>query len=129
VPAQAKRILEIGVFTSTTTVGLALLPFVEHITALDIEPYLVKFAEPFYKQAGVSDKIDFRIGDAISTLNELEKKAETEGGFDMVFIDADKGGYWNYYDRIMKSDKLLNPDGVIIAVSSNSCQVTLFVTC
>lgn len=114
---QAKRILEIGVFTSTTTVALALLPFVERIVALDIEPYLVEFAKPFYDKAKVSDKIDFRIGNAIKTLEDLESKGE---GFDMVFIDADKGGYWSYYDKIMNSKTLLNKDGVIIAVSTSS---------
>ena len=111
---QAKRILEIGVFASTTTVALALLPFVSKIVALDIEPYLVEFAKPFYEKAKVEDKIDFRIGDAIKTLEDLEAN---EDGFDLVFIDADKGGYWSYYDKIMSSKKLLNKDGVIIAVS------------
>lgn len=105
--------MEIGVFTSTTTVALALLPFVERIVALDCEPYLVEFAKPYYEQAKVANKIDFRIGDAIKTLEDLEDK---EDGFDMVFIDADKGGYWSYYDKIMSSSKLLNPNGVIIAV-------------
>ena len=111
---QAKRILEIGVFASTTTVALALLPFVDKIVACDIEPYLVEFAKPFYEQAKVTDKIDFRIGDAIKTLEDIESKGQ---GFDLVFIDADKGGYWGYYDKIMSSKVLLNPDGVIIAVS------------
>lgn len=120
---QAKRILEIGVFASTTTVALALLPFVEKIVALDIEPYLVEFANPFYEKAEVSDKIDFRIGDAIKTLEDLESKNE---GFDLVFIDADKGGYWNYYDKIMSSKILLNPDGVIIAVSLHSSSLLTF---
>lgn len=114
---QAKRILEIGVFTSTTTVALALLPFVEKIVACDIEPYLVEFAKPFYEQAKVTNKIDFRIGNAIKTLEDIESKGE---GFDLVFIDADKGGYWDYYDKIMSSKVLLNPDGIIIAVSSLS---------
>lgn len=82
--------------------------------ALDIEPYLVEFAKPFYEKAKVANKIDFRIGDAIKTLDELEAAGES---FDMVFIDADKGGYANYYDRIMSSKSLLKPDGLIVAVS------------
>jgi len=109
---KAKKILEIGVFTSTTTVALALLPFVEKIVAMDIEPYLVDFAKPFYEQAKVQDKIDFRVGDAIKTIDDLEAAGES---FDLVFIDADKGGYWNYYDKIMSSKSLLNPNGMIIA--------------
>lgn len=90
------------------------MPFVSKIVALDIEPYLVEFAKPFYAKANVQDKIDFRIADAIKTLEDLESKGE---GFDLVFIDADKGGYWSYYDKIMSSKTLLNKDGVIIAVS------------
>jgi predicted O-methyltransferase YrrM len=104
--------LEIGVFTSTTTVALALLPDVEKIVALDIEPYLVEFAKPFYEQANVKDKIDFRIGDAVETLKNLEKEGQT---FDMVFIDADKGGYYTYYEYLLNSKTLLKPDGLIVA--------------
>lgn len=81
--------------------------------ALDIEPYLVDFAKPFYEEANVQDKIDFRIGDAVKTLKELEKAGET---FDMVFIDADKGGYLTYYQTLLDSPTLLKPDGLIVAV-------------
>jgi len=109
---KAKRILEIGVFTSTTTVALALLPSVEKIVALDIEPYLVDFAKPYYEQAEVQDKIDFRIGNAIKTMEELEAEGQT---FDMVFIDADKDGYHRYFEKIMDSKTLLKPDGLIVA--------------
>ena len=93
--------------------ALALLPTVEKIVALDIEPFLVEFAKPYYSQAGVAQKIDFRIGDAISTLEDLERNGEV---FDMVFIDADKGGYWSYYDKILSSKTLLQADGLIVAV-------------
>lgn len=92
---------------------MGLLPHVEKIVALDIEPYLVDFAKPYYEQAGVAKKIDFRIGNAIKTLNDLEQDGET---FDMVFIDADKDGYWSYYDKIISSKVLLKPDGLIVAV-------------
>lgn len=94
-----------------------MLPFVDKIIAMDCEKYLVDFAKPFYKEAGVENKIDFRVGDAIKTMEDLEAAGET---FDMVFIDADKGGYWNYYDKVMSSKSLLRPDGIIIAVSVSS---------
>jgi predicted O-methyltransferase YrrM len=94
-----------------------MLPFVEKIVAMDCEKYLVDFAIPFYQEAGVENKIDFRVGDAIKTMEDLEAAGET---FDMVFIDADKGGYWNYYDKVMSSKSLLRPDGIIIAVSVSS---------
>lgn len=114
--------MEIGVFTSTTTVALAMLPNVEKIVALDIEPYLVEFAKPYYKQANVDEKIDFRIGDAIKTMEALENSGET---FDMVFIDADKEGYYKYYEKIMASKTLLKPDGLIVAVGSTHCTAYL----
>lgn len=110
---QAKRILEIGVFTSTTTVALAQLPSVERIVACEIEPYLKTWAKPFYEQAGVQDKIDFRVGSALDTLSALEQAGET---FDLVFIDADKDGYHKYYEKLMESSTLLAKDGIIIAV-------------
>lgn len=102
-----------------------MLPFVEKIVAMDCEKYLVDFAKPFYKEAGVENKIDFRVGDAIKTMEDLEAAGET---FDMVFIDADKGGYWNYYDKVMSSKSLLRPDGIIIAVSSSSGESRLLLT-
>lgn len=86
----------------------------DKIVALEIEPYLEKFAAPYYKQAGVEKKIDFRVGSALKTLDTLEKDGES---FDMVFIDADKDAYYKYYDKLMSSPTLLAEGGVILAVS------------
>lgn len=72
------------------------------------------FAKPYYEEAKVQDKIDFRIGDAIKTMEDLEAEGQT---FDMVFIDADKDGYHRYFDKIIGSKSLLRPDGLIVAVS------------
>ncbi|GAA6006003.1 hypothetical protein JCM11491_004086 [Sporobolomyces phaffii] len=105
-------ILEIGVFTGTATLALALLPSVEHITALDIEEYLPSFVQPFWSRAGVSSKIDFRISPALDSLNQLID--EQHGGFDLVFIDADKPGYRSYVERILNGG-LLREGGVILA--------------
>jgi caffeoyl-CoA O-methyltransferase len=68
----AKRILEIGMFTSTTTVALASLPQVKKVVAMDIEPYLLEFCVPFWERAGLRSKIDPRIGDARETLCALK---------------------------------------------------------
>ena len=84
---QAKTILEIGMFTGTTTVSLALLPTVEKVTTLDIEPYLRDFNMPHFQQAGVADKIDVVIGDALRSLDKLDQEKAT---FDMVSTQNDE---------------------------------------
>ncbi|GAA5948662.1 hypothetical protein JCM3765_004964 [Sporobolomyces pararoseus] len=105
-------VLEIGVFSGTATLALALLPSVKHITALDIEPYLQSFVQPFWTRAGVSSKIDFRISPALESLDKLI--AEGHEGFDLVFIDADKPGYKPYVEKILEGG-LLREGGVILA--------------
>jgi caffeoyl-CoA O-methyltransferase len=68
-------------FAGTTTVALALLPEVDAVTPLELEPYLLKWAMPWWEKAGVADKIHARIGDAQKSLKELAKEGQT---FDMV---------------------------------------------
>ena len=68
-------------FTGTTTVSLALVPSVDKVTALDIEPYLLEHNLPNFKEAGVADKIDVRIGNAIESLEKLEQEGAS---FDMA---------------------------------------------
>jgi len=66
----------------------------------------VSIARRYADEAGVADRIDYRLGPAIETLASLE------GPFDLVFIDADKGGYVDYYEAVLPK---LAPDGVILA--------------
>jgi caffeoyl-CoA O-methyltransferase len=87
---------------------------VKNITALDIEEFLPSFVEPFWSQAGVASKIDFRVAPALESLEKLV--AEKNEGFDLVFIDADKPGYQAYVEKILKGG-LLKEGGVILAVS------------
>lgn len=68
-------------FTGTTTAALALVPTVEHVTALDIEPLLKEVTEPYFREAGILKKIDVRIGDAKDALKTLAKELKQ---FDMV---------------------------------------------
>merc|ERR1712003_427232 len=56
--------------------------------------------------------IDVRIGPALETMKSIDVK--TEGGFDMIFIDADKGGYQSYYEAALSVPGLLNEGGVIV---------------
>ncbi|GAA6032399.1 hypothetical protein JCM8097_008155 [Rhodosporidiobolus ruineniae] len=109
---RPKRVLEIGVFTGTATLALALLPSVERVVALDIEPYLKEFSTPYWEKAGVEGKIDYPVAPAGETLEKLA--AEGAEGFDLIFIDADKTGYQGYVQAILEKG-LLNEDGVILA--------------
>ncbi|KAH8085414.1 O-methyltransferase-domain-containing protein [Cristinia sonorae] len=110
--ANVKTVLEIGMFTGTTTVSLALVPSVEKVVALELEPYLLEHNASHFAEAGVADKIEVRIGKAIETLDELEEEGAS---FDMVFIDADKPSYIKYLDRILSSPTLLAKRGFIAA--------------
>lgn len=106
----ARRILEVGMFVGTTTVALALVPEVERVVSLEYEPFLRDFATPFFERAGVRDRIDVRVGDARDTLKALR---DEEQQFDMVFIDADKGGYAAYFKSTLDFG-LLAPKGIIV---------------
>lgn len=77
----ARKVLEIGMFTGTTTVSFALLPEVEKVVAMDVEPFLVEHNSKWWKEAGVSDKIETRIGDA---RDGLKKLAEEKQQFNLV---------------------------------------------
>ncbi|KAM0789503.1 hypothetical protein ACM66B_000322 [Microbotryomycetes sp. NB124-2] len=109
---KPKTVLEIGVFTGTATLALALLPSVESVIGLELESYLEEFDRPFWQRAGVSNKIKTMIGPATDSLNELSSAYQRK--FDLVFIDADKPSYQTYVSTILKLD-LLAEDGVILA--------------
>ncbi|KAJ3489970.1 hypothetical protein NLI96_g1752 [Meripilus lineatus] len=111
--SKAATILEIGMFTGTTTVSLALVPRVEKVVALELEGYLEEHNRPYFDRAGVSDKIDVRIGDALQSLDQLVRE---NACFDMVFLDADKPSYAKYFEKIINSSpSLLAKGGCIVA--------------
>ena len=64
-------------FTGTTTAALALVPTVEHVTTLDIEPYLKEVTEPYFREAGILDKIDVRIADAKEEISQNAKNCQS----------------------------------------------------
>lgn len=78
---KASTVLEIGMFTGTTTVSLALLPSVKKVVSLELEGYLKVNNTPYFEKAGVAHKIDVRIGDALSSLDTLVHEG---AAFDMV---------------------------------------------
>lgn len=107
---NAKRTLEVGVFTGYSSLSVALaLPEDGRITALDISEEFTNVARRYWKEAGVDHKIDLRLGPAIATLNELLAEGNEES-FDFAFIDADKSNYSGYYELVLR---LLRPNGLI----------------
>jgi len=106
----AKSCLEIGTFTGTSALALALaLPDDGTLVALDVSKAFTDNAWPFWKEAGVDSKIDLRIGPASHTMDDMI--AAHEGPFDIVFIDADKPGYDAYYERALK---LVKTGGLLV---------------
>ncbi|BAU15618.1 caffeoyl-CoA O-methyltransferase [Leptolyngbya sp. NIES-3755] len=114
---QAKKALEVGVFTGYSSLSVAMaLPPDGTLIACDVSEEYTAIARRYWAMAGVADKIDLRIAPAINTLDELLK--DQAGTFDFAFIDADKGNYANYYDRaiqLVRSGGLIAIDNVLWA--------------
>ena len=107
--SKIKSVLEIGTFTGLSTLSIALaLPDNGNLIALDRNESTNNVAMDFFKKANQEKKIKTIIKPAIDSLNELKKNNKI---FDMVFIDADKENYKNYYDDSLD---LINKDGLII---------------
>uniref|UniRef100_A0A8C2K018 D-arabinitol 2-dehydrogenase [ribulose-forming] n=1 Tax=Cyprinus carpio TaxID=7962 RepID=A0A8C2K018_CYPCA len=108
--SKAKRVLEIGMFTGYGALSMAeALPENGQLIACELEPYLKEFAQPVFDKSPHGKKITVKTGPAMDTLKELAAMGEQ---FDMVFIDADKHNYINYY-KFLLDHNLLRLDGVI----------------
>jgi predicted O-methyltransferase YrrM len=106
----AKRLLEVGVYTGYSSLWCALaLPGDGRIVACDVSEQWTSVARRYWEEAGVSDKIDLRLAPAKETLDDLLASGQA-GTFDFIFIDADKQGYADYYERALQ---LLRPGGLI----------------
>ena len=106
----AKKTLEIGVYTGYSALCVAAaLPEDGRVIACDINAETTAVAKEFWQKAGVAEKIDLRLAPGTDTLNELIAAGEQDS-FDFAFIDADKTGYHNYYERCLV---LLRPGGLI----------------
>jgi predicted O-methyltransferase YrrM len=106
----ARRCLEVGTFTgySATAVALA-LPEDGRLVCCDVSTEWTDMARRFWAEAGLADKIDLRIGPGVQTLDALLAAGE-QSTYDFAFVDADKTGYGEYYDRIFD---LLRPGGLV----------------
>ncbi len=107
--SKIKKILEIGTFTGLSTLSMSLaLPEDGQLIALDKNEETNKIALNFFKKANQNNKIRTIIRPALESLKVLK---EQEKKFDLVFIDADKENYKNYYEQSLD---LIDQNGLII---------------
>jgi caffeoyl-CoA O-methyltransferase len=105
--SNIKNVLEIGTFTGLSALSIALaLPDDGKLIALDKDEGTSKVALAFFKKANLDNKIQTMIKPALDSFDELK-----DNKFDMVFIDADKMNYKEYYERSLS---LMGKGGLII---------------
>ena len=113
---NAKRYLEIGVFTGYSSLVMAkALPADGKVVGCDLSEEFTNIARQYWKEAGVENKIDLHIGPAVNTLDQLIAEGE-EGTFDIAFIDADKQSNPIYLARclrLVRSGGLIAIDNVL----------------
>jgi len=106
----ARRALEIGTFTGYSSVVIAsALPEDGELVCCDDSEEWTSMARKYWQQAGLENRINFKLGDASKTLQTMVDEGR-EGTFDFIFIDADKQNYPLYYELSLK---LLRAGGLI----------------
>jgi len=112
---RAQRILEVGTFAGYSTIWLARsLASTGRLITLEFDPTHAAIAKKNIERAGVAGVVDLRVGRGLDLLPALEK--ENAGPFDMIFVDADKPPYPEYFQwalRLSKPGTLLVFDNVI----------------
>ena len=103
---RARRVLELGTFTGYSSIAMALaLPPGGRVITCDVNEETTAIAQRYAAEAGVSDRIDYRLGPA------LEAIAQLTGPFELVFIDADKENYVAYFEATLP---LLADNGLMV---------------
>ncbi|QKW24074.1 class I SAM-dependent methyltransferase [Kitasatospora sp. NA04385] len=104
----ARRIVEVGTFTGYSSLCLARgLPDDGSLITFDVSAEWTGLAREFWTRAGVADRIELRLGDALETLRALP----AEPHLDLAFIDADKPGYIGYWEELVPR---LRPGGLLL---------------
>jgi len=104
----ARRAIEIGTFTGTSAAAVAGgLPADGRLICCDVSEQWTTIARRHWDAAGLSDRIELRLGPALDTLAELPDEP-----FDLAFVDADKSSYLDYYEALVPR---LAPGGVLLA--------------
>lgn len=109
----ARRAVEVGTFTGFSALAIARgLPPDGRLVCFDISTEYTDVARRYWQRAGVADRIELRIGPAAERVRELPEQPH----LDLVFIDADKGGYATYWAELvprMRPGGLLAVDNVL----------------
>ncbi len=109
---QARRVLEIGMFTGYSALAMAeALPTDGEVVACEVDAYAAEFAQRCFNESPAGAKISVKVAPALETMQQLAANGEV---FDLVFIDADKGGYLDYLNLLLTTG-LLAPHGSIYA--------------
>jgi caffeoyl-CoA O-methyltransferase len=104
---RPQRVLEIGTFSGHSALAMAAaLPEGGRIDACEVDPERAAVAQRYFDRSPHGAKITLHVGPAIETIAQLE------GEFDLVFVDADKPGYVDYYEAVVPR---LRPHGLIVA--------------
>ncbi|AUG42461.1 MULTISPECIES: O-methyltransferase [Pseudomonas] len=98
----ARRVLEVGTFTGYSALSMAAaLPDDGQLICCDIPGDYNATARRYWREAGVAGRVELRLAPALETLAKIEQE-EGEGGFDLVFIDADKANYPAYLESALR---------------------------
>jgi len=108
---NARRIIEVGTFGGYATLSMAsALPEDGELFTCDMDPKAIAFAKRFFAESEHGGKVTLLEGPALESLETLQ------GPFDMVFIDADKVNYRNYYEKalgLLRQGGLIAVDNVL----------------
>jgi caffeoyl-CoA O-methyltransferase len=104
---RTRHVLELGTFTGYSSLSMARgLPDGGRVISCDVDQETTAIARRYAEEAGLADRIEYRTGPALETIAQLD------GTFDLVFIDADKPNYRNYYEAVLPK---LSENGLIVA--------------
>jgi caffeoyl-CoA O-methyltransferase len=93
---RAEQVLELGTFTGYSSISMARgLTGTGRVISCDVNPDTTAIARRYAEEAGVDDRIEYRLGPALDAIGSLD------GPFDLIFIDADKANYVNYYEALL----------------------------
>lgn len=107
--SSATRVFEVGTFTGYSALSMAeALPEGGTLVTCDIDPIAIAIAKSFFDKSPHGSKIEVREGDALDTIRRLDPSER----FDLIFVDADKSRYPDYYDALLPH---LDPGALFIA--------------
>ena len=115
---RATRVLEVGMFTGYSALAMAeALPDDGRLVACEIDAYVAELAQDCFSASPAGRLIDVRVGPALDTLHRLADDGEE---FDLVFVDADKAGYVDYFTTLL--DRGLLAPGALLCVDNTLMQ-------